>query len=105
MSYFKSILIDFVAPIVGLVGGILGVASWKLARKIQKLTIEDVERKRSDENEENQLFDGMVKELRPVGYKVFRYEMGTCEYIIAERLVSKGRLDRHSPESYIIKVL
>lgn len=100
MSLIK--ILELIGSAIGTIGGFLGILSWNQTRKIQKFTVADFERKEREREEEQRM---SLEIVRAGIHKVWRFKVGESEFTIAERLVEKGKLNRHAPGTYTIKTL
>ena len=91
-------IIEVGTSLIGLIGGILGLISWNQTRKIQKYTVEDIEKARRETVEEDVVFDALCEKVRnhSGGVPIWNPEIGSDEHKVFERLVSKGKLTRRS---------
>jgi len=88
-------LLEILASIIGSVGGALGIISWRQTRKIQKYTIEDIEKQRAEKAEEDDLYAEIMKNHQGSMYNTIPlWRAGSKEFVIADRLVARGKLFR-----------
>lgn len=91
-----SAIIAPLGGILGIVGGILGIISWRRTRKIQKYQLEEIESKKKNKFEEDELFEQLITGAgRQVSSIFWEPKVGSREFKIMDRLVERGKLFRN----------
>lgn len=89
MSILKD-TIQLITSVIGAIGGILGIISWVSGKRREK-------RLRQEEDDMWKLYDQIRHTFEERGGNAIRFEIGSQEYKLAERLVER-KLLRRSPD-------